>query len=134
MFFLSKIDDITAFFTPRSVQDLTMLIMSDFIFPAFILSFVWLLISLEPICSKTTAGWSSWSVGTISWFDFLVEAPRKTLKYVFLPLIDFWKISLFIPFRWLSPTTWIFYPNLVASNYVLLPSAISSFLSARNSS
>ena len=64
IFHLSKIDDITTSFTPRLMQDLPILIISPVCFSVFILSFVWLFISLETICRKTTSGWSSW-VGRI---------------------------------------------------------------------
>ena len=40
MFFLGKIDDIITSFTPRSMQDLPMLIISAVSFSAFISSFV----------------------------------------------------------------------------------------------
>ena len=133
MFFLGKIDDMTTSFTPRSMLDLPMLIISPVSFSVFIISFVRLYISLEPICSKTRSGWSSWKVGRIWWFNLLDVAPRKILKYIFLPLTDFWKICLFILFKWLSPMTQIFFPNLVASTYVLLPGIIRAFLCARGS-
>ena len=58
----------------------------------------------------------------------------KNIKVCFPPLTDFWKIFLFILFRWLSPMTQIFFPNLVASTYVLLPGTIRAFLCARSSS
>ena len=50
------------------------------------------------------------------------------------PLTNFWKMLLFILFRWLSPMTQIFFPNLVASTYVLLPGTLRAFLCARGSS
>ena len=53
--FLGKINDITTSFTPRSMEDLPMLIISPVNFSVFILSFVLLFISLEPICSKATS-------------------------------------------------------------------------------
>ena len=40
------------------------------------------------------------------------------------PLTNFWKIFLFILFRWLPRMTQIFFPNLVASTYVLLAGTI----------
>ena len=40
IFFLGKINDITTFFTPRSMQDLPIIIISHVISSAFILSFV----------------------------------------------------------------------------------------------
>ena len=132
MFFLDKIDDIATSFTPRLMQDLPMLIISPASFSVFILSLVWLFISLEPICSKTTSGWSSWSFGRIQWLSLLDVAPRKTLKYVIPPLTDFWKIFPFILFRWLSPTTQIFFPNLVLPNMLSYPvlDVLSSVLGA----
>ena len=56
MLFLGKIGDITTFFTARPMQDLPILIISPGSFSVFILSFVWIFISLEPIRSKTTSG------------------------------------------------------------------------------
>ena len=91
MFFLGKIDDITT----RLIQDLSMLIISPVSFSVFILSFVWLFISLEPIRSKATSGLSSWRVGRINWSNLLDVASRKTVRYVFSLLTDFWKIFPF---------------------------------------
>ena len=65
MFFLGKIDDITSSSTLRSMQDLPLMIISPVSFSVFILSFTWLFMQLEPICSKTTSGWFSWRVGRI---------------------------------------------------------------------
>ena len=120
--------------SPRSMQDLPVLIISPVSFSVFVLSFIWLFISLEPICSKTTSGWSSWRVDRISWFNLVDIACQKTLEYVFLPSTYFWKIFLFILFSWLSPMTQMFFPKLVASEYVLLPGTICAFLCTRGSS
>ena len=118
MLFLGKID-ITTSFTPRSMQDLPVLIISPVCFSLFILFFVWLFISLEPIYGKTASGWSSWNIGRI---PIMIQSLRcsasKNLKVCFPPLTGFWKIFFFILFRWLSPMTQIFFPNLVASEYV----------------
>ena len=50
---------------------------------------------------------------------------RKILNYIFPLLTDFWKIPLFILFRWLSQASLL---NLVTLKYVLLSSTICAFL------
>ena len=66
--------------------------------------------------------------------QFLRCSASKNIKVYPPPLTDFWKIFLFILFRWLSSMTQIFFPNLVASTYVLLPGTIRAFLCTRDSS
>ena len=51
----------------------------------------------------------------------------KKIKVCSPRLTEFWKIFLFILFRWLSAMTQIFFPNLVASKYVLLTVTITCF-------
>ena len=58
MLLVGKIDDIITSFIPRSIQGLPMLITSCVKFSVFILSFVWLFISLGLIYNKTIRGGS----------------------------------------------------------------------------
>ena len=91
MLFSGKIDDIVTSFTPRLMQDEPILIIPSVSFSVFILLFLWLFISLEPICSKTTSSSSSWDVDGIQWYNLLGEAPRKTLNFVFFCVNQFLK-------------------------------------------